>query len=177
MEKAIDWVLAEEENERIGIIRPYPEKEGKIVLPLPGGDFTLTAKADRIDEFKGNKLTVIDYKTGRNAPTKKAVETFNAPQLILEALIAQNGGYEGIKGKTVDKLSYWNFKGKPINIDEKVEDLLEKGLQKYKELLNKYDFEEMPYRVKRQPKNGIKDDYEHLSRIREWGVYGEEDDD
>ncbi len=55
-------------------------------------DFTLTARADRLDVAGDGGLAIIDYKTG-TPPSPKEVRSLS-PQLPLEALIARAGGFE-----------------------------------------------------------------------------------
>ena len=47
---------------------------GEMTFPSPGGNFTLSARADRIDQMPDGRLAIIDYKTG-NVPTKKQIKS------------------------------------------------------------------------------------------------------
>lgn len=64
--------------------------EAKGICKVEG--LILTAKADRLDVDKEGNLNVIDYKTGRT-PTEANVKNLISPQLLLELLIATNGGF------------------------------------------------------------------------------------
>ena len=67
-------------------------------LHRPGGRFRLTGRADRIERYDDGTLEILDYKTG-SPPTQKAVDDGLAPQLLLEAAIAAEGGFGvGIAG-------------------------------------------------------------------------------
>src|SRR5690606_40819298 len=59
-----------------------------LVFDAPGGPFTLTARADRID-VTDEGLVISDYKTGK-PPSAKAVLAHEKPQLSLEAAIARS---------------------------------------------------------------------------------------
>lgn len=83
-----------------------------IRVELPGawrfGRFTVNGRADRI-ERRGDTIAIIDYKTG-SPPADKAVEQGKAPQLPIEAVIAETGGFPGFAGK-VAELAYWKLSG------------------------------------------------------------------
>ena len=54
---------------------------------------------------------MIDYKTGR-VPTNQELEALFAPQLLLEAAMAERGGFDKITGKATEvHLSYWQANG------------------------------------------------------------------
>lgn len=57
-------------------------------------DFTLTARADRIDRDQAGRLTLIDYKTG--APPSAPQQASFDKQLLIMAAMAGQGGFEGI---------------------------------------------------------------------------------
>ena len=58
-------------------------------------DFTLTARADRIDRDDSGRLVMIDYKTGA-PPTSSQQASFDK-QLLIMAAMAEQGGFEGIR--------------------------------------------------------------------------------
>src|SRR5690606_32961319 len=60
-------------------------------LEVDGAPFTLVAKADRID-MAPEGIVIVDYKTG-SIPKKKQIEAGYAPQLPLEALMAEGGAF------------------------------------------------------------------------------------
>ena len=45
------WLVAEERAHRSGVVESFSECRGSLTLAAPGGPFTLTAKADRIDRL------------------------------------------------------------------------------------------------------------------------------
>ncbi len=79
-------------------------------IAAPAGAFLLTAKADRIDSLAAGTLAIIDYKTGE-PPKEKEVLDGLAPQLPLEAAIAEAGGFKGFPPATVSALHYWRLRG------------------------------------------------------------------
>jgi len=68
------------------------EAKGHVRLTQP--DFTLTARADRIDRDAAGHLVLIDYKTG--APPTKGQQASFDKQLLIMAAMAEQGGFEGI---------------------------------------------------------------------------------
>ena len=78
----------------------------------PGGAFTVTAKADRIEVLSGDgAIAILDYKTGA-APSAKQVMTGLSPQLTLEAAIAlERRVCRCFAARTVEELVYVALKG------------------------------------------------------------------
>ena len=63
------WFVDNETTQRrAGRIPLSTETSGEITFSAPGGDFTLNARADRIDRTPDGNLTIIDYKTGKYQP-------------------------------------------------------------------------------------------------------------
>ena len=86
------------------------ETTGTLVIAAPRGPFTLTARADRIDDT-GAGLIITDYKTGV-APNTRAVLSNRSPQLPLEAAIALGEtGFPGLAGRPVMALRYIRASG------------------------------------------------------------------
>lgn len=179
------WLEEQHKKERGDFQTPLSEKTGVMVIPAPGGDFTLTCRADRIDiSMDGKTARVLDYKTGGTFSVK-GMENGTHPQLPLEALIIQEGGFEGIAPKTVEELAYWILNGsgdggKIIAAKDaaKVTAAIEAAASGLKALIARFDEESTPYlslpRLHKAPKYN---DYEHLSRVKEWTALDESDDD
>ena len=66
--------------------------------------FTLVGKADRIDELGCGGYAIWDYKTG-TPPTPPVIETFD-PQLPLEAIILEAGGFPSLPAGRVRKFGH-----------------------------------------------------------------------
>jgi ATP-dependent helicase/nuclease subunit B len=108
-ERIARWFIGEEIVRRAEIAESVSETTGSLVIPAPGGPFTVTAKADRLDRLATGGLVIIDYKTG-SVPQKTEIENAIAVQLPLEGLIARDGSFAGISG-TPAALEYWRLSG------------------------------------------------------------------
>lgn len=175
--KMADWIINQETLYRKDIAKLHNEVWGSLKIhDLPGGEFEIYAKADRIDETTDNKLNIIDYKTGR-ARSIKEVKSGYAPQLPLEAMIASSGGFEGIKATEINSLMYWRLGREIVCINEDVNDIIEQTKQHLKEVINLFDFETTGYLSRPNPKSAPEySDYEHLSRVREWSIKDDGED-
>ncbi|RMF35686.1 MAG: double-strand break repair protein AddB [Alphaproteobacteria bacterium] len=147
------------------------EARGRMPIDLPGGPFTLTARADRIDRLDAGGLHLIDYKTG-TPPGKGEVEHFNR-QLHLEALIAEAGGFNGLPAEPVARVSFLGVTGSGEG--GKARDFnLEPGQTaneraRLTEMLALYDDPDTPYLSRLRPKTLAEEgDYDHLARRAEW---------
>lgn len=170
--KMINHLASLEYMYRPEINKVNNETKGKLVLKdLPAGDFTITAKADRIDITNDNKINIIDYKTGRARSSKEVIIGF-APQLPIEGLIAQTGGFEKIPALEVNNIIYWQLGVKSITIDkDKTNIAITNTQQNLYNLLNRFDFETTSYNCNPNPNRAYEySDYKHLSRIKEWYV-------
>jgi len=174
-EKTVDWLVAVEEEYRPDIKKVHNEVRGEMVLQAPAGDFTITAKADRIDETADGKINVIDYKTGR-ARSVKEVEKGYAPQLPIEGLIAQKGGFSGIEAAGVSDLIYWQLGKKITDVHKNMDKVLADNENNLQKLVSIFDFETTPYICHPNPKRVPEySDYEHLARVKEWSVQNDDD--
>lgn len=169
-EKTIAWLVLQEKEYRQCVKKVHNETKGSVTYHLEHGDFTFTAKADRIDELKNGQLNILDYKTG-NIPNKKQVMSGHALQLPIEGLIAQDGAFENISGATVCDFIYWQLGCKALQFSSKEDNILEKSKEYLLKLVNTFDFETTPYYSRPTPHFIPKNrDYEHLARIQEWSV-------
>jgi double-strand break repair protein AddB len=71
---------------------------------IPELGFRLTAKADRVDRTETGALILYDYKTG--APPSKDEQTYFDKQLLLEAAMAEQGGFKDIDPSDVADAIY-----------------------------------------------------------------------
>ncbi len=156
------------------------ENEGKYKI---SDNFTIKAKADRIDVLNNNTCAVYDYKTG-TIPYKKSVLTGYSPQLLIEALIIENGGYVSIGSKKVSKIAYLALKNKESDNkeiifseydDKPLSEMIADTNNNLKDMINKFYNKENPASYISHPNpNKVGDlikkysEYEHLARIKEW---------
>ena len=176
-ERIADWFVAEERARRGALAMVHGEVEGRLRIDGPAGPFILTAKADRIEQRRDGALAVIDYKTG-GVPSGKDILAGYAPQLALEAAIAQDGGFDGVAAGPVAELSYWRLSGgdppgetRPLTADSAA--LIEAAADGLARLIAKFDEPETPYlAVPDMAKAPAFSDYAHLARIREWSDSG-----
>ncbi|MHA1537839.1 MAG: double-strand break repair protein AddB, partial [Alphaproteobacteria bacterium] len=179
-ERIAAWFLKLEAARRPDIARSHVEVRGERVLKAPGGDFLLTATADRIDEMADASLVILDYKTGA-LPSKKEIAAGFAPQLPLEAAIAAGGGFEGIAAAAVGELAFWHLPGgtppgKIYPLKDPVA-LAAEALRGLAALISCFDDEAMPYMARPRPSAAPRySDYVHLERIAEWSAAAGEED-
>ncbi len=152
------------------------ETRGEMVLAGPAGPFHLTAKADRL-EIRPDGVDVLDFKTG-TPPSQKAVNQGLAPQLTLTAAIVETGGFAEIGARPSRDLVYIQVRGgrrpgRPIAIKNAVPIDAVEGL---KRRIARFDNAAQPYLsgVLPHPHQSWAGDYDHLARVWEWRVVGEE---
>ena len=110
-ERVAAWFVEEERRRRETLSRVLAEQPGHMEIDDGrGGGFTLSAKADRLEVSSDGALRIVDYKTGV-APAKKSVTAGSAPQLPLEAALAEAGAFEAVGAATVTGLEYWTLSG------------------------------------------------------------------
>jgi ATP-dependent helicase/nuclease subunit B len=173
------WVAAKERGRRHGVRQVHAEVSGALEIEAPAGPFTLTAKADRIDEMADGHLALIDYKTG-TPPKAREVAAGFAPQLPLEAVIARHGGFNGVRAAEVSDLLYWHLKGGAAGGDERpaggdAASLAAEALEGLQALVAVFDDPATPYAARPHPEHAPRySDYLHLARVREWASGGED---
>ena len=166
--RAMEWYVEQEQKYRFEIETVHNEVEGFITFN--DLNFKVKAKADRVDETKDGHLNIIDYKTG-NSRTDKEMVSGKAPQLPIEALIAEAGGFPNIPSKKTASLRYWTFKKETSTTLEQTQKAISIIRQNLRDLIVAFDDENRAYLAKPVPSNKpIYSDYEHLSRYLEWSV-------
>jgi ATP-dependent helicase/nuclease subunit B len=126
---------------------------------------------------------VLDYKTG-SPPSGPQVATGFAPQLPLEALIAEAGGFDGVPAAEIAELVYVGLGSRAgflsVAPNEKtVPDLrafLSETRGDFAKLIAAYADPATPY-LSRPRLQFTKDagDYDHLARVAEWSAGGGEE--
>jgi ATP-dependent helicase/nuclease subunit B len=173
------WVIAFERRRRPGG-RLVIEQQGELTFSAPGGLFTLTAKADRI-EARGAVADILDFKTGQ-APSAKQVESGLSPQLTLTGAILAAGGFADLGPLTPGDLLYVRVNGGRIPGSECPRGgddpaaLAAEALAGLKRRVAHFDHEDTPYRSWARPQfiGRFGGDYDHLARLWEWFVMGDE---
>ncbi|HWL03955.1 MAG TPA: PD-(D/E)XK nuclease family protein, partial [Xanthobacteraceae bacterium] len=184
--RVAQWFAAWETERRPLLAALTAEADGRIIIPLPDGDFTLTARADRIEHHADGAYAIVDYKTGR-VPSDKEVASGLSPQMTLEAAILRDGGFAGIpKGGTVRALTYVGLKGgEPPGVERQVafknsspDTEADRALAELTKVLHRYADPAEPYRSLALSMWSTRyGDYDHLARVKEWagGAAGEDD--
>ena len=177
-EKIGEWFIGiQRKKEKISDIIAT-EVLGKYEFSLSGKTYTLTAKADRIDKKPNGSLIIIDYKTG-SIPAWKSVKLGETPQLPLEALIAESGGFRNVPANKVDEISYWKLSGvaeNSITSNCKVDELIKSTLQGLVELIEVFNKQDTAYLFNPWSLKHRFNEYDHLSRYQEWTKYLKEKD-
>ncbi|HZP10633.1 MAG TPA: double-strand break repair protein AddB [Methyloceanibacter sp.] len=178
------WFAATEPVRRALPVTTFAELKGKLEI---ADRFTLTARADRIDLGEDGSVAIYDYKTGK-PPEVKHVDGLSAPQLPLEAVIAEGGGFEGLGARPVNALVYIGASGRAEGGNERpagerpVSDLAHDARERLVKLVRRYNDPAMPYEVKRRRGAPFThaydyDDYAQLARIQEWMTQEPDEDD
>lgn len=156
------WFVASEDSSN----RSYLEEYGKILI---GREFTLIARADRVDISPNNSLHIIDYKTG-NLATNKAITSGKNLQLLLEGVIGKNGGYYFQKEhQNLEALTYLQLSGgedpvEILDIDISDKRIIEQTEEYIEDLIKQYQDPSTSYYYTRKKKLGYCE-YAHLARM------------
>jgi ATP-dependent helicase/nuclease subunit B len=167
------WLVAEERARRPTLRQSFAEIKGEHEILAPAGPFRVTATADRIDRLKDGSLAIIDYKTGA-PPSAREVAAGFAPQLPLEAMIAEAGGFPAIGAARVSELWFWRLRGGAEGGDARsagheIPLLAAQAGAGLAELVRRFDDPATPYQARPHPEHAPKySDYGHLARLQEW---------
>ncbi len=173
--EAAQWFLEEERAWRNEANPAAQEIKGELMLE---GGFTLSARADRIDRLKDGSYAIIDYKTG-TVPTLKQVETGLSPQLPLEAIMVEAGGFEDLPPGRVGHMRYVGLSGgtepgkvRTVPADPAhTADLIAHTKESLAGLIRQYGDSRTPYLSRPRPQFvTYQGDYDHLARVKEWSV-------
>ncbi|RRH77984.1 PD-(D/E)XK nuclease family protein [Falsigemmobacter faecalis] len=161
-----DWFLAFEEAQAG---EPVMLEKGGALL-VPGTTFTLTARPDRIDRLEDGRVHIYDYKTGA-PPSEKQQQYFNQ-QLLLQAMMAEDGGFPRLGPSEVAAATYVGLgsapKASPVAVDSENLARAREGLKK---LIESYSDPALGYSARRaMHKHAFGSDYDQLSRFGEWDM-------
>ena len=169
------WFIDQERQRRPHVRHSLSEIDGALTIATKGGDFTVTARADRIDVMQDGSLALIDYKTGK-PPSKTEVAAGYAPQLPLEAVIARHGGFPGLPPAQVSALLFWQLKGGSeggieTQAGDNPAELAQEALDGLAGLVAAFDDPSTPYEARPHPAMAPRySDYGHLARLAEWST-------
>ena len=176
--KHMHWFANNEKLWRQEGFFPYAtEIEGSAEI----GAFTLTAKADRIDQGNNGEFAILDYKTG-GVPSLSDVSSGLAPQLPLESLILEKKGFKNTGQVNASYLAYWKFTndktGGQIIALKDIDDLAKDSETGLRTLIQTFANDSTPYyslpAARKAPRKEYQD-YYHLARVSEWSNFTEEE--
>ncbi len=140
---------------------------------IPELGFRLTAKADRVDRTETGSLILYDYKTG--APPSKDEQTYFDKQLLLEAAMAEQGGFADIDPSDVADAIYIGLGTTP---KDQPAPLLEtpptKVWEEFIALIEHYLADGKGFTSRRAMRSERDEsDYDQLARFGEWDATDE----
>ncbi len=163
-----DWFIAQE-RARQSIAKPMLfEEAAKGTHRFDDLGFTLTGYADRLDRTEFGDILIYDYKTG-TPPTPAQQEHFDK-QLLLEAAMVEEGGFEAVGPATVAHAVFIglgsNPKEVPAPIDKEPPADVMAGLH---HLVSTYLSETQGFTSRRLIEtDAFPGDYDQLARFGEW---------
>ena len=133
-------------------------------------NLTLVSRADRLHLTHEGTIEIYDYKTG-TAPTASQQISFDK-QLYLMALIAENGGFEGVDPAPVSHAAFLGVGSKLVEVPAPLaQESFEDAWKKFRELLAKYRDPAQGYSPRRALfKAKDYSPYDQLSRFGEWDL-------
>ncbi len=164
------WFLGQEQERRKFAESIYSEVKASWNFSVDGREFGLRTRIDRIEKLRTRGYALIDYKTG-TVPSKRDIEKGASNQLPLEALIVQNGKLPpSISNAAVVQMEYWKLSGSETKCEvSQVNADAEEARKMLEGLVRKFDDEKTPYNAQSEGVMLRYNDYEHLTRRKEWG--------
>jgi len=179
IEHEIAFLLNVEAKRRQTIHHIDVEIPGRLEIPLSDGSvFVLSAVADRIEHLTDGSLAILDYKTG-SAPGLNEVQVGFAPQLTLEAAMAERGAFGIAQPASVKEALYLKLGGarsfeRSLLFDKgktPFADVVQKHYGDLVGLLNTFRDETQAYPARPFPKYAARyNAYDHLARVKEWSI-------
>jgi ATP-dependent helicase/nuclease subunit B len=173
-QRIAQWFIDHERAWRRDCHCQHCEIDAASVLAIGGTEFTITARADRIDARADGTMRIIDYKTGQ-LPSLKAVDEGFAPQLPLEAWLAAQGAFSGCPACEVSELIFVRLTGGQTPGEIRLAgnsgpaELARAAHQGLLKLLSGYASPDTPYlALDVDDSYGSVGDVYHLARTREW---------
>ncbi|MCZ4261329.1 double-strand break repair protein AddB [Limimaricola sp. G21655-S1] len=160
-----DWFLHSEAKRQALATPSHFEIDGSSDMEDLG--FTLTAQADRID-IGEDGLRIYDYKTG--APPSVPQQKIFEKQLLLEAAMAERGGFKNVEAGRVAGAAYIGLAGRGTTVDAPLDEIPPDLVwSQLRDLIARWQDPGRGYSA-RMAMMSDKDrsDYDHLSRFGEW---------
>jgi ATP-dependent helicase/nuclease subunit B len=181
------WLERFEIDRRPKIDKLHAEIRGKLEIPLGNGVFTLSTRADRIEQLSDGGFAILDYKTG-SVPTARQVKIGLSPQLTLEGAILRAGNFSGIPaGGSISEIAYISIRGgePPGELcsigwkDSSPDQEADAALRKLTKVITKFGDPTQGYLSKERPMflRRFPGEYDHLARVKEWSLTGGADED
>ncbi|MBU2945058.1 double-strand break repair protein AddB [Shimia thalassica] len=144
--------------------------ECKARSEIPELGFTLAAKADRIDRTEKGDLVIYDYKTGR--PPSQDEQKFFDKQLLLEAAMAERGGFKDIDPADVVDAIYLGLGNPPKDERAPLADTTPAQIwDEFTQLIAHFMDAENGFTARRaMHSDRDHSDYDQLARFGEWDV-------
>ncbi|MDQ0512402.1 double-strand break repair protein AddB [Ancylobacter amanitiformis] len=176
-ERLVPRVIAWEQARRPGTRRIFAEVYGR--LELPGGRFTLTGRADRIEQRRDGGLAIVDFKTGA-VPTARQTKVHYSPQLPLEAAMAASGSFREVPAEEAAALIYVKLATAGLKETSAVDEndtaagSAMATLERLGQLVAAFENPSRGYASLARPMfRGRFGDFDHLARVKEWATSGE----
>ena len=149
--------------------------------------FTLTGRADRVDELNDDTLEIIDFKTG-SVPTPGAMKAVEAPQMLLEVAMAKANGMTPVPPLETSALRYIKIglgpdafidKGFGLNDEHTIMSAADEIVRRMQRHVELFLFRQtpMPPRLLPIKQQRFPGAYDHLMRMAEWTAVDEDDED
>ncbi|OYV42756.1 MAG: double-strand break repair protein AddB [Acidocella sp. 20-57-95] len=183
LQRIAGWIVEAERQRRQTHQPPQEigvERAGTMKI---GQKFALKGRVDRIEQRADGGIFIMDYKTGK-PPSAKDVAAGSAPQLPLEAVMAQDGAFGAQFKGDIAELAFWQLSGRHVVGNEKplfeksqsLSDIIQTAQDQLPVLFEKFSKPDTAYLAAPHPGRKTYDDpYLGISRRREWG--GSEDSD
>ncbi|MEP1612885.1 MAG: double-strand break repair protein AddB [Roseobacter sp.] len=170
LERVAHWFVAREQARQTLATPVAFEEEAKGTLKWPDINFTLSGRADRIDQTASGSIILYDYKTG-TLPTQKMQKAFDK-QLLIEAAMIEEGAFETIGPQTVDEAVFIGLGSKMDEISAPLDaEPIPKVLAELRQLIEAYLEPSQGFTARRMmEKDAYGSDYDLLARFGEWDM-------
>ena len=173
LQRISDWFVANEKKRQIVATPIAFEDDAKGKMHWPDIDFTLTARADRIDQTDMGDILVYDYKTG-SVPTRPQQKKFDK-QLLIEAAMIEEGAFEKLGPHHVAEAIFIGLGSKmeetPAPLDDEPPAQI---LAELRKLIEAYRNPEKGFTARAMmQEDSYGSDYDLLARFGEWDATDE----